>query len=317
MISKLLISNLLNSTAASSAYAGHQGFTECFKNPEPVSIQGLPDGFGGTPISTEEPFITRDGRFLFFNTGKNENNKDLHYAERDASKWLYKGEIGPGINNKKDVQGNPSMDSRNNFFYVNSGIKRMICKARFYPVDGALSSHMNFDGVPLRQVKLIAQKFHGNMGVEVSADGTTVYFSRATWDMNGVSLGGFLGSDILFSKKQGDTHVYNEAEAKRIMKHINTPDLEYAASISSDGLELFFTRLALKDIQPGKVRSMILRASRNSLSDPFNKPMVIEAIGRNYFVEGPAISADEKELYYHKLEGNKFRLYKVTRQNCR
>jgi len=310
----LLILLSLNTFVAPFTYAGCQSF---FKNPEPVSIEGLPDGFDGTPISTEEPFITRDGRFLFFNTGKNENNKDLHYAERVANKWLYKGEIGPGVNNKKDVQGNPSMDSRNNFFYINSSVKRMICKAKFSPVDGALSSHMNFDGVPLRQVKLIAQKFHGNMGVEISADGDTVYFSRATWDMNGISLGEFLDSDILFSKKRGDTYIFNEAEAKRIMKHINTSDLEYAASISSNRLELFFTRLALKNIKPGNVRSTILCASRTFLSDPFSKPVVIEAIGRNSFVEGPAISADEKELYYHKLEGNKFRLYKVTRQNCR
>jgi hypothetical protein len=40
---------------------------------------------------------------------------------------------------------------------------------------------------------------------------------------------------------------------------------------------------------------------------------LIEAIGSNDFVEGPAISADENELYYHKRVGNKFRMYKVTR----
>jgi len=30
-------------------------------------------------------------------------------------------------------------------------------------------------------------------------------------------------------------------------------------------------------------------------------------------VEGPAISDDAQELYYHKREGDKFRLYKVIR----
>ena len=54
-----------------------------------------------------------------------------------------------------------------------------------------------------------------------------------------------------------------------------------------------------------------------NLSIPRDKMVVIEAIGRNNFVEGPAISSDEKELYYHKLENNKFRLFKVTRQNFR
>ena len=70
---------------------------------------------------------------------------------------------------------------------------------------------------------------------------------------------------------------------------------------------------AVADIKPGKVRSGIYRASRASLSDPFSKPGLIEAIGSNDFVEGPAISADENELYYHKRVGNKFRMYKVTR----
>ena len=37
-----------------------------FRNPQAVEINGLPLGAGGTPISTEEPFISRDGRFLFF-----------------------------------------------------------------------------------------------------------------------------------------------------------------------------------------------------------------------------------------------------------
>ena len=41
----ILILFSFNAVAASSVYAGCQGFTECFQNPEPVSIEGLPDGF--------------------------------------------------------------------------------------------------------------------------------------------------------------------------------------------------------------------------------------------------------------------------------
>lgn len=42
--------------------------------------------------------------------------------------------------------------------------------------------------------------------------------------------------------------------------------------------------------------------------------MIIEAIGASDFVEGPAISPDDRALYYHKREGDKFRLYRVTRK---
>ena len=97
------------------------------------------------------------------------------------------------------------------------------------------------------------------------------------------------------------------------MRHINTSDLEYAASISSDGLELFFTRLSLADLKAGKIRSKIMRSKRTSLSDTFSKPIQIEAIGSSDFVEGPAISGDAKDLYYHIHEGDKFRLYKLIR----
>lgn len=87
-----------------------------FENPQAVDIHGLPNGAGVTPISTEEPFVSRDGRFLFFNTGEHENNKDLHYAEFIRNRWVYRGQIGPNVNNAKDVQGNPTMDSSYNFF---------------------------------------------------------------------------------------------------------------------------------------------------------------------------------------------------------
>jgi hypothetical protein len=99
------------------------------------------------------------------------------------------------------------------------------------------------------------------------------------------------------------------------MMHINTPDLDYAASISADGLELFFTRFSLADFKARRIRSKIMRATRKNVLDAFGKPEVIESIGQSDFVEGPAISSDGKALYYHKHSGKKFRIYKVTRSN--
>jgi hypothetical protein len=151
------------------------------------------------------------------------------------------------------------------------------------------------------------------MGVEVSSDGTLVFFSRATWDLNGLALGKMLGSDILFVRKKGNMFVFDETEANRIMKYINTPDLDYAASISADGLELFFTRFLRADFKTRRIRSRIMRATRTNVLDAFGKPEIIEAIGQSDFVEGPAISSAGNVLYYHKHDGNKFRIYQVTR----
>ena len=97
------------------------------------------------------------------------------------------------------------------------------------------------------------------------------------------------------------------------MKNINTSDLEYAASISADGLEIFFTRLLSEDLKKGNIRSRIMHATRDDITEPFGIPEVIEAIGTSDFVEGPALSADERELYYHKRVGNKNQLFKASR----
>ena len=288
-----------------------------FTNPQLVKIYGLPEGAEKTCISTEEPFISRDGRFLFFNTGKNENNKDLHYAECVNNKWIYRDSMKPNINDSKEVQATPTMDKNYNFLYLDTAINSMIRIAKFSPNNGKLHSLRDVDGIPTKKVEFMNQKFIGNMGVEISSDGRYMFFSQATWKLkmsiNGFTIGKLLSSNILFSRKKGNKYIYNKAETKHIMMHINTQNLEYAASISSDGLELFFTRFLLSDYNTGKIRSRIMHSTRTTLSSPFSEPEMIETIGSSDFVEGSAISADGKELYYHKLVGKKFRIYKVTR----
>ncbi len=295
---------------ATTLYAG----TYPFGNPRPVPIDNLPTGYGGTTISTEEPFISRDGRFLFFNTWEKENNKDLHYAEWKNGRWLYRGEIGPGVNSAKEVEGNPTMDAENNFFYIDSETDTMARRAIFRPSTGSIANLRDEHGIPERIVKPFKHLI-GNIGVEVSADGDYLYFSRATWKMFFFKLGPFQDSDLLFARRQNGRYVFDETEAMRIMQNINTPDMEYAASISGDGLELFFTRTSLTDIkEAGALHSQIMHATRSRLDQPFSQPQTIDAIGKGNFVEGPSIGPHGKDLYYHKREGEKFKLYKVTRR---
>ncbi|MDJ0913347.1 MAG: hypothetical protein QNI95_07250 [Desulfobacterales bacterium] len=56
-----------------------------------------------------------------------------------------------------------------------------------------------------------------------------------------------------------------------------------------------------------------MRATRETALEPFGKPKMIKSIGKHKFVEGPAISADGNQLYYHQHDGWKFRLYQVIR----
>jgi len=96
-----------------------------------------------------------------------------------------------------------------------------------------------------------------------------------------------------------------------IMMNINTPnELEYAASISANELELFFTRT---NIQAGTAR--IMRATRQAAGTPFGFPVAIDAISElGGLVEGPSLSPDGKALFFHRIEpGGCARIYVVTR----
>ena len=92
------------------------------------------------------------------------------------------------------------------------------------------------------------------------------------------------------------------------MASINTTDLEYAAAISSDGLELFFTRMT-KGIFSRTLT--IEHAVRKSLGEPYGRSRTIPAI--TGFVEAPTVTGDGKALYYHQKVDGTHRIYRVTR----
>jgi len=93
------------------------------------------------------------------------------------------------------------------------------------------------------------------------------------------------------------------------MEKINTSALEYAACISADKLELYFTRLQVP-ITPSSLPEIFV-SRRTDSNEEFGAPVKIQSI--TGFVEAPTISPDQKTLYYHKKENNIFRLYMVRK----
>jgi hypothetical protein len=91
-----------------------------------------------------------------------------------------------------------------------------------------------------------------------------------------------------------------------VPKSVNSGALQYAPCLSDDQLELFFTRM-----QPGWPAPAILRATRQSTSDPFGAPQQVSAISG--FAEAPSLSADGLSLYYHARVDAHFAIYRVTR----
>ena len=270
-----------------------------FKDPTRVTIKGYSD-------HAMEPFISRDGQYLFFNNSNAASvNTNLHWAERiDNLTFQYKGEIGGAGVNTAALEGVPSMDRNHVFYFVSTRDyeKTLSTLYRGTFANGVVSGVELVPGISLMKPGMV------NFDAEISADGNTLYFVDAKFDAKGNPL----TADIVIAERRAGigngAGFARLASSASIMRQINTNALEYAPAISNSGLEIFFTRLE------GNT-PVIYKALRANTSLPFELPTKIQAI--TGFVEAPTLSPDEKALYYHKSDNGKsdgkFSIYRVTR----
>ena len=206
------------------------------------------------------------------------------------------------------------MDADSNFYYIDIKNAYGASQGQFSPATGELVGVGPFADIVPNKVLHAKKQIRVNIGVEVSEDGKTMFFSQGTFEFRNGTVGNLIASNIHFLEKKGKRFTFDALDSRRVMKNINSKELEYAAGISKDGLEIFFTRFRVADYANRRLESKIMRATRTALNKPFGMPEVVEAIGERHFVEGPTLSADETELYYHKHVNGKSRLFRVTRQ---
>lgn len=231
-----------------------------------------------------EPFISRDGKYLFFNDDKTEaKEKDMFWATRiDDTTFDFQGEI-KNVNSEA-VDGVPSMDEAGRFYYMSAKDYGLFNKNTVFSglfADGAVT-----DITPLPQLAL-GKLWWLNMDIEISADGQTLYSTQTHFGREGIPLESY----FFYARKEGDAFV-PQADSGKIFAALNQDKVIYAASISRDEREIFYTRLL-----PGFVFQSLV-AKRKSAKEPFGAPEVIGAI--TGFAEAPALSPDEDQLYYHK-----------------
>jgi len=259
-----------------------------FSNPQRVTIRGY-DG------DAMEPFLTRDGKILFFNNlNEPKVNTNLYWAERvDDLTFQCKGEVG-GVNTPA-LEGVPSMDRDGMFYFVSPRSYDQTASTlyRGHFANGSVTGVELVPGVSLARPGIV------NFDAEISADGNTLYFVESQFEH-----GGPRWAHILLARRNGNVFV-RSADSDRIMKTINTGTLNYAPATSPSELEIFFTR-----VDPGGPPAIYV-AKRTNAAAPFGEPVKIEAAAG--FVEGPTLSPDERSLYYHKREDGHFVLYRVTR----
>jgi len=265
-----------------------------FHTPKPITTVGYDS-------HAMEPFISRDGQYLFFNNSNDPSvNTNLHYTQRiDDTTFQYMGEIS-GVNTDS-LDGVASMDSLGNFYFITT---RSYYSDTITVYGGIFDSGVVTDVEPIGQNLTLNELGWLEMDAEVSPSGNTLYFARAFFSGSDIPD----SSDLFIAVKQGNQFVVSE-NSEDMMKNINSEHLEYAASITTDELEFFFTRADFSKIIP---EMSVMIARRSSVSEPFGEPQVISAI-EGEATEAPSITSDGKNLYFHKKLNGVFSVFVVSR----
>ncbi len=265
---------------------------DAFHTPQDVEMRGY-DG------DLMEPFLTRDGSYLFFNN-RNEApaNTNLHWSKRiDDLNFQYLGEV-PGVNTAA-LEAVPSLDRDGNLYFVSTRsyeqTRSTIYRARFQ--GGIASAPELVEGISRQTPGWV------NFDAEISADGRTLYFVDSYFGRAGYPQ----KASLVMAVRSGNGFQRVQHSA-RILENVNNGWLQYAPSVSADDLELFVTRVRRMD---PSAQPAIYRSFRTSIDQPFAAAQRISAI--QGFAEASTISPDGGSLYYHAKVQEHYRLRRVTR----
>lgn len=284
-------------------------FFACDKDDEKTSIPAMPHFEGRQEVTVTgytdhlmEPFLSRDGDILLFNNYNAAANTNIHWATRtnDAT-FEYQGEVTNV--NSESLDGVPSMDADGKLYFVS---------LRDYALTLGTVFSSSFENgtvntiTPLDQISKYVPGWV-NFDVEIDAAGETMYFADGRYD----EAGGPYEADLVIAKKVNGSFE-RLSNSATLLANVNTVDLEYAACISADDLELYFTRVTAPLTSASTPHIFV--ATRATTSEPFGVPVQIESI--TGFAEGPTISPDGHLLYYHTMDTDgKFSLYYTTRKH--
>ncbi len=293
---ELLLSFLLLLLSACTHQSKKSETNKTIEFSQPVKVEI--NGYGGNVM---EPFLSRDGNTLLFNNLNSlPENTNLHWATKiNDTTFQYQGEIA-GVNTI-DLEGVPTLDNAGNLYFVSNRDYANTLSTLYQCTfsNGAATNVQLITGVSKLEAGWV------NFDAEVSANGRSLYFVDAQFDQTGNPS----TADLVIAQKNG-SGFKRLSNSKEILQSINTDALEYAACISNDELELYFTRLQLPFTATSSPEIFV--STRQNINEAFGSPLKIKSI--TGFTEACTISPDKKILYYHKKENNKFVLYLVRRK---
>lgn len=276
-----------------------------WSNEQEVQISGYSQ-------SAMEPKVAADGGVLFWNDkpAGGDTLMNIHYAVKQADQsWLYIGTV-PGTVDNSYLDGVPALDSSLNFYFISTrsyATNQQTIYSGLLSVLGANSLGVSSVTAADTAIKNTQSGFL-DMDLDVSWDGTLMVVSRALFAGNPYPETSELKLFSVSTRQASNISNSNETLANVNSTLCRT----YAGTLSNDKKELYFTIIPSTSIAGSDFR--ILVAKRATITEPFGKPQVIQAITGTY-MEGPSLTQDGKNLYYHKFDSaaGRFKIYKVTR----
>ncbi len=263
-----------------------------FGAPKEVAIQGL-------TFDAMEPFISSDGQMLLFNNLNDGVNTKLYYTTKvDDATFNFEGELqGANQSTPPHLDAVADLDALGNFYWTST---------RDYPAQLNNLFHGSLDANTgtVDNIGRVAGDFNKNtpgwlvMDHGISLDGQFLYFNNARFDDS--SCQGPCETTLGVAQKNSDGSFTTLPNSSEILQNITDGAyIYYAPCISSDNLELYYTRFEKGNVTAETLFEICV-AVRSDSKGVFSVPKVLfsETIGE--LIEAPTLTIDKSKMYYHQ-----------------
>jgi len=251
----------------------------------------------GLSFDAMEPFISPNGNYLFFNNLNDGINTKLYYATKiNDSTFNYEGELlGTNQITTPHLDAVADMDSNGDFYWTST---------RSYPNELNNLFHGTFSNGNVIDIERVQGDFNMNipgwlvMDHGISLDGQFLYFNNARFD--DTNCLGPCETILGIAQKNNDSTFSTLPNSTSILQNINDANyIYYAPCISSDNLELYFTRYLKGQIISSTVFEICVAVRSNSTSK-FSVPKVLFSETISNLIEAPTLTVNKNIIYYHR-----------------
>ena len=259
----------------------------------------------GLSFDAMEPFLSSNGTYLFFNNLNDGINTKLYYATRvNDSTFNYEGElIGTNQTTTPHLDAVADMDSNGNFYWTST---------RNYPTELNNLFHGTFNSGNVNDIQRVDGDFNMNMpgwlvmDHGISLDGQFLYFNNARFD--DANCLGPCETTLGIAEKVNATTFNTLSNSSSILQNINDSNyIYYAPCISSDNLELYYTRYLKGDITANTTFEICVAIRTNSTTE-FSTPKVLFSETIANLIEAPTLTVDKNIMYYHQKTSNSHKI---------